>query len=228
MHHELKQKAVYLRVKKDLSYSAILEQVPVAKSTLSVWLNAYPLSKSRILELKRAAWKKSEAKIELFRATMREKKEQNDLAVYKKYLAKFKYVSDSSNFIAGLMLYLAEGTKVNTGRLAITNTDPRICKFFIVWIEKFYKIPKEKIKIHLQLYRTMDINREISFWEHELGIPKSQFYKPFIRKLTPSSFSYQESFRHGTCAVILLGVKLQREVLMAIKAFMDAVSEKRV
>ena len=222
MHHELKQKVIYLRTKKHLSYSSILKRVPVAKSTLSVWLRAFPLSKRRILKLKRAAWKRSEVKIELFRAAMREKKELREQEVYEKYYRQFAHISNASVFVAGLMLYLAEGTKVNTGRIALANTDSRICRFFVRWLEKFYKIPRERIRIHLQLYPTMNKWKEINFWERELGIPKSQFYKPFLRKLTRSSFSYQESFRHGTCTVIILGVQIQREILMAIKAYMDA------
>src|SRR3989344_269965 len=78
MHHELKQKAIELRMSRHLSYSAILAQIPVAKSTLSEWLKNYPLRKDRILELKRLAWKKNEIKIELFRETMRAKREEKD------------------------------------------------------------------------------------------------------------------------------------------------------
>lgn len=221
MHHELKQKAIQLRTEKQLSYNAILAQIPVAKSTLHEWLKHYPLSKERMLELKKAAWGKLEAKIELFRETMRQKRERDNQVTYEKYLKKFGRISVRSIFISGLILYLAEGSKTDNYKVALTNTDPKIIKYFLNWLMKFYKVPKEKIKIFLQLYPTMDIDNEILFWLNELGLEREQLFKPFIRKLHPSSFSYKESFRHGTCAIIYSNTKIKRGIMAAIRAFLD-------
>ena len=84
MHHRLKQKAIQLRVENELSYDAIHKKIGVAKSTLHEWLENFPLSRERVLELRRAAWKKNEAKIELFRLTMAEKREQKNKKIYEK------------------------------------------------------------------------------------------------------------------------------------------------
>lgn len=222
MHTELKQKAINLRTKKQLSYNAILAQIPVAKSTLHEWLKFFPLSNERISELRGIAWKKKEGQIELFRATMKKKREEKDKIVYSRYLKKFKRVSNKSMFIAGLMLYLAEGSKKNEYKLTLTNTDPKIIKFFINWMYNFFKYPKDKIKIFLQLYPNMNMEKELFFWENELKLSRSQFYRPFIRQLRPSSFSYQESFRHGTCAAIVASTEKRREVSMACRAFLDS------
>lgn len=223
MHKELKEKAIRLRLENQLSYNAIRAQVPVAKSTLSEWLKYFPLSKEKILELRRVAWKKNEAKIELFRTTMREKQELRDRREYEKYLQKFNKISANSLFIAGLMLYLAEGSKTDRYTLKVTNTDSRICRFFILWLEKFYGVPREKIKVQLQLYPTMDIKKEVACWESELGLEDFQFYKAFIRELKPASFSYKNSSRHGVCSVVLNNTEIKRRIMMAIKAYLDAV-----
>ncbi|MBI2057813.1 MAG: hypothetical protein HYT63_02425 [Candidatus Yanofskybacteria bacterium] len=221
MNHKLKQKAIELRIKHELSYSAIKNKLGVPKSTLSNWLINFPLSKERVLELKRKAWKKNEAKYELYRITMREKKEKREEEYYNKYKNKLSNFSQNSYFIAGLALYLAEGSKRSSAKLVFTNTNSKLVIFFIYWINKFFKFPKEKIRIFLQLYPNMDIEKELFFWEKELKLPRQQFYKPFIRKLLPSSFSYRESFHHGTCAAIVMSAEKHREVLMACKAFLD-------
>lgn len=223
MHYQLKQKAIYLRTEKQFSYNAILAQIPVAKSTLSEWLKHFPLSKERVLELRRAAWKKNEAKIELFRITMREKQELRDKEIYEKCLQKFNKISVNSLFTGGLMLYLAEGSKTDRYTSKITNTDSRICRFFILWLEKFYSTPRERIKAQLQLYPTMNIKNEVAYWESELGLKSSQFCKTFMRELRPASFSYKDSSRHGICSVMLHDTKIKREVMMAIKAYLDTV-----
>jgi hypothetical protein len=228
MHYKLKQKAIHLRNQKHYSYNAILAQIPVAKSTLHEWLKDFPLSKERIEELRKISWKKRETQVELRRESIRIKRENENQILYEKYLEKFNKVSKSSEYIAGLILYLAEGTKNSCGKLTVTNTDPKIIVFFINWIQKFYSYPKEKIKIFLQLYPNMDIEKELSFWENTLELSRSQFYKPFIRELRPSSFSYHESHRHGTCAAIAFGAKNQRDVTMAYKALLDCLNFKRV
>jgi hypothetical protein len=61
----------------------------------------------------------------------------------------------------------------------------------------------------------MDIEKEKEFWKDELGLQENQFYRPSIRKLQKASFSYKESFRHGTCAIYVLGLEKKRELMMA-------------
>jgi len=221
MDSQLREQVIKLRIEKELSYAEIRKRLGVPKSTLSYWLREFPLSEERILELRRQGWKKSEAKIERFRVAMRKKREIKDQEAYKKYQKKFANLSKETFFIAGLMLYLAEGGKRDYARIAFTNTDPMIIKFFFNWLIEFLRIPKEKIKVGLHLYENMDIEKEKEFWKNELGIEEDQFYKPSIRKLKKASFSYRESFRHGTCAIYALGVVLKREIMMAIQAFID-------
>lgn len=222
MNSKLREQAIKLRTEKNLSYSEIRKRLGIPKSTLSYWLREFPLSEERILELRRQGWKKAEAKIEKFRATMREKKELKDREVYDKYQKKFSSLSKKALFIAGLMLYLGEGGKRDHTKIAFANTDSKIIKFFIHWMNEFLGIPKDKIKVNLHLYENMDIEKEKKFWQDELGLHENQFYKPSIRKLKKASFSYKEPSRHGTCAIYVLNVEKKRELMMAIRAFLDS------
>jgi transposase-like protein len=222
MHHELKQEAIRLRVDEEWSYNAIREKLGVSKGTLHEWLKHFPLSRERILELRRANWTKNQAKIERYRVTMAEKREQKEMEIYERYVEQFKTLSKDSFFIAGLMLYLAEGAKKENCRICIANTDARVIKFFMKWLSAFLDFPKDRFRAELHLYPTMDIAAECRYWEKELDIPKSQFYKTQIRELKKSSFSYSESFRHGTCSLNVSSVKKKAEIMMAIKAFMDS------
>ncbi len=225
MNSQLREQAVKLRTENEFSYGEIRKRLGVAKSTLSYWLQEFPLSEEKIKELRKKGWKKSEVKIERFRAAMRQKRKQKDLEVYNKYQKRFTKLSKDAFFIAGLMLYLGEGDKKNRDKIGLANTDPWIIKFFIKWLVDFLGITKEKIKVQLHLYENMDIEKEKKFWEIELGFQKKQFYKPAIRKLQKSSFSYKESFRHGTCSIYVLGVEKKRELMMAIQAFIDKYME---
>jgi transposase-like protein len=221
MHHELKQEAIRLRVEEELSYDAIRKKLGVAKSTLHEWLKHFPLSRERILELKRANWTNNQAKIELYRTTMAEKRERSKQKIYDRYKKRFKKLSENSFFVAGLMLYLAEGAKTREYDIRIANTDVRIIKFFMRWLQKSFAISQGRLRAQLHLYPTMDIPKEILFWKKELEFEDCQFYKPEIRKLTKASFSYSESFRHGTCSLGFSSVEKKAEIMMAIRAFLD-------
>jgi len=226
MDSKLRQKAVELRLKNELSYTEIKKRLNVPKSTLSYWLHDFPLDKRKILELQRKGWAKGEASRERFRLAMREKKEKRAQIIYNKQKSRLSNISKDAYFVAGLMLYLAEGDKKNYSRIALSNTDSRVIKFFINWMIEFLDISKNKIKVQLHLYEDMDIEKEKKFWQNELGFYGSQFYKPSIRKLKKSSFSYRESYRHGTCEVYLMGVEKKTELMMAIKAFIDKYLEQ--
>lgn len=217
----LREQAIKLRLEKNLSYSAIRKELGVAKSTLSYWLRELPLTEERIKELQREAWNKNEASRERFRNAMMEKRKIEYREVYKEQQEKLSNLSKDSFFTAGLMLYLGEGGKKDRNRISLANTDHFIIIFFIKWLNDFLNIPKEKIRAQLHLYENMDIEKEKNFWTNKLGINKNQFYKPSIRKLQKSSFSYKESYRHGTCSIYVCKTEKKGELMAAIEAFLD-------
>ena len=147
-------KALILR-KRGMSYSQIKKILKVSKSTLSLWLRNYPLSKQRIRELR--DW--NEQRIERCRETKRKKKEERLNQFYKEQKKLLFPFNKREFFLAGLFLYLGEGKKSDLFELSLSNTDPSIIKFFIAWFLKSLLVPKEKIKIHLHLYNDMDIKK---------------------------------------------------------------------
>lgn len=225
MNSLLREKAIKLRLKENLSYSEIRKRLNVPKSTLSYWLREYPLSEARIKELKRKGWKKGEASREKFRLSMRKKREAKDKEVYEVYRKKFANLPNNSLLVAGLMLYLGEGDKRRYERICLANTDIKIIKFFIKWLDEFLGIRREKIRLELHLHEGMNKEKEESFWRKELGLLKKQFYKSQVRKSRKGTYSYKESFRHGTCGIYVMGVEKKRELTMAIKAFVDSYLE---
>lgn len=222
MKVQLREQAIKLRLEQKLGYASIAKILPVAKSTLGSWLKNYPLDEERILELRRRNLKNNEAKIEKYIYSMRKKRERKFKKCYDQYRFKFIRVSKESEFIAGLMLYLAEGNKKDDYRIVLANTDSKVIKFHMKWASEFFNIPKKSFKIQLHLYPNMDINKEVGFWKKELHIKDNQFYKHQIRTLQPASFSYRESFRHGTCSVYFSNSDKKRRLTAAISAFIDS------
>ena len=215
-----REKALALR-KQEMSYSQIKKILGVSKSTLSYWLRGYPLSKQSIKKLQRLGARRSEQAIEKYRETMRQKREDRLKQFYKKQRRSIFPLTKRESLLAGLFLYWGEGSKRRLTELAISNTDPSVIKFFITWLTKSLKIPKEKVKIQLHLYTDMDIKKEIQFWSKTLDMPFNQFTKPYIKKTSSLRINHKGGFGHGTCKIRVGGGELAEKMHMAIKAIAD-------
>ncbi len=222
MKAELRQKAIDMRIKEEASYSEIKEKLGVPKSTLSYWLREYPLSDERIYELRKIGWGKGETAREKYRNTMRKKKESKRKCVYQKQKQKLRNLSKDSLYVAGLMLYSAEGGKKDAYRITLANTDSAIILFFIKWLDMFFGIDIKKLRFQLHLYENMNIDEEEKFWRAVLGnMKKCQFYKTQIRALKKGSFTYEGSHRHGTCSVFVSNGDKKMVLMESIRAFYD-------
>lgn len=223
MRKELRQKAIDMRLNEEASYSEIKKKLGVAKSTLSYWLRDHPISDKRIKELRKKGWKNGEIAREKYRNTMRRKKETGRSLAYEQEKERFRRVSSATLYVAGLMLYSAEGGKKDAHRITLANTDPAIISFFIKWVGMFFNIPVEQLRFELHLYENMDIGKEEKFWRDSFfgKIKKDQFYKTQIRPLKKGSFTYRGSYNHGTCSVFVSSTEKKTKLMESIRAFFD-------
>lgn len=211
-----KDEAIRLRLKEE-SYSQIKEKIKVSKSTLSLWLRDYPLSKKRIRELRNL----NEKRIERFRASMLNKRINRLKETYNQEKNRILPLSGRDLFLAGLFLYWGEGLKKGNALSSVSSSDPSIIKFSIKWFSKIFLVPIKKIKIKLHLYKDMNIKNEIKFWSKELKIPQNQFSKPYIKNSNYRSINYKRSFGHGTCNINIGNAKLSEKILSEIKVISD-------
>lgn len=203
--------------KQNLSYSQIKEELGVSKSTLSVWLKDYPLSLDRINELRAH----SEKRIERFRETMRKKRDGRLRLVYNKQAKELARFTEREVFIAGLFLYLGEGSKTSRVETALANTNPLVIKFFVRWLKETCAVPEEKIKIRLHLYKDTNIAEKTAYWQTVTKLPEQNFLTPHIKKSSSERINYRGTFGHGTCNVLVRNVNVTEKILMSIKAVMD-------
>lgn len=198
------------------SYSQIKSQLGVSKSTLSGWLKKYPLSPERIRELRDF----SEKRIENFRNTMRIKRETRQNLVYQKEREYLLPLSDKELYVAGLLLYWGEGAKTTPTATSLSNTNPKVVKFYVFWLITIFHIPKEKIFVKLHLYSDMNEKDEIEYWSETLKLPRTQFKKSYIKSSTLAGLTYK-SYGHGTCNIIVYSRDLTEKVIQGIKVISD-------
>ncbi|MDD5221176.1 MAG: helix-turn-helix domain containing protein [Candidatus Pacebacteria bacterium] len=211
-----REQAILLR-KQGFSYGMIKQIIGVSKSTLSGWLKNYPLSEKRI-ELLRSH---NQQQVERCRETKRRKKEDRLQTTYRNQKRRLLPLTAREFYLCGLFLYWGEGAKTHESTLSISNSDPAIVNFFIKWVTVALKMPREKIKIDLHLYKDMNIEKELNFWSEILNIPRNQFIRPYIKKSESTRINHKGSFGHGTCNARIGNARLTEQVLMGIKAITD-------
>lgn len=87
-------------------------------------------------------------------------------------------ISDQEFLIAGLALYAAEGNK-RDGEVTLANTDPRMIRFFCVWLRRFFAVDESRLRVRLYLHEGLDIGEANAFWSELTGIPEAAFQKPY-------------------------------------------------
>ncbi len=208
---EDREKARSLRAQ-GKSYSEIKQVLNISKSTLSGWLSDMPLAPEQIRLLRDL----NPRRIENFRATMRKKRETHLQNAYMQAREDIGKLSKQELFIAGLFLYWGEGLKAQRGTVGISNTDPAVIVAFLGWLEAM-KIPKNKLRVRLHLYKDMNVAQETRYWSRSLAIPVGQFRKPYVKESFLSGLTYKTGHGHGTCNLLFVNMPLWEYITMALR-----------
>ncbi|MFA5791578.1 MAG: hypothetical protein WC884_00900 [Candidatus Paceibacterota bacterium] len=178
-----KQNAIALR-KQGKTYSDILRAVPVAKSTLGIWLKEAKLSvaeNQKFTEAKRLA---------SLRGGQAKKKQriEKQKEIFLEAKTKIKTLSEYEFFILGVCLYWAEGTKEKEYRpgsqVAFSNMDSKMIILFLKWLYKICKIPKDMIGFEIMIHQSHSqrLDEVRQFWSKTTSFPISSFSQVYFKR----------------------------------------------
>lgn len=180
----LKQKAIRLR-KRGLTYSEILKKVPVAKSTLSLWLRSVNLAtrqKQRLTNKRRQAQLKG----------AKARKDQR-IAIEKSLLKEGQQeigsLAQRELFILGSALYWAEGSKQTKNNksqgVIFSNSDPEMIRVFLAWLRKICNIPEKDIIFELYIHESKNKAVAINYWATKLKISSKRLTRIYLKRHKP-------------------------------------------
>lgn len=182
MNEKLKAKAIKLR-KAGKTYSEILKVIPIAKSTLSLWLREVSLTKrqNQTITLKR---RQAILRGAAARKTDRIKRVKE---IYEESDRELLHLSKRDLWMLGIALYWAEGSKekeVKPGSsVMFANTDPRMIKVFIKWLKTFFDISKKDLVYNIAFHESHKDREEVIIkrWAKIIGVSRSKIRKIFIK-----------------------------------------------
>jgi len=172
-----KEKAIVMR-RGGRSYDEISKTLGIPKGTLSGWFA--PLHWSNEVKEKniREGEKKSTQRIIRVNRVRGDKLRKIYEEARIEAKLEFDIFKADSLFIAGLMLYAGEGDKSpKNGLVRLSNTDSRIVLIFKNFVVKYCDTDPNRLRFWVLLYPDHKISVCEGYWEKELGIPRTQFYK---------------------------------------------------
>lgn len=215
---EDRRKAIELRLAGQ-TYSSIGTVLNVGKSTLSDWLKNTPLTHEQVQKISRDTVAR---RVETYIKNTRIRRER----IFEDYCSNQKKkllpLTKQELLIAGLFLYLGEGSKSRRSLIQMTNSDPSIIKFSLFWMTQILGINRDKLRVQLHLYKDMGIKSEINFWLKVTGLKREQIIKPYIKKTSSLKINHP-SFGHGTCSLYTCNAVIKDEIMAGIKVVLDSV-----
>jgi hypothetical protein len=185
-----KEREAAITLRKDgKTYAEILSVIPVAKSTLSLWLRDVNLSskqKHRITIKKKSSQLKGARARKNIRITETEK-------IFRSSKETLGTFSHRDLFILGIALYWAEGTKEKEYRPSVpiefANSDPNMIAIFIHWLRKCLHVSNTEIQLilHVHQNRQADIPNFKKFWMQVTGLQEQDFGTVVIKKHNPKT-----------------------------------------
>lgn len=227
MKYVLRQKAVNLR-KQGNTYSQILREIPVSRSTLSLWLRhvgltskqEQTLSAKKLEAIKRGGAARRNQKLnkikEIRCAALNE---INDLII-----------DDRALFLIGIMLYWAEGAKEKEYRssqgIIFSNSDPLMIKVFLKWLINYIKVRKTDIFFNLYIHEAAMHRAEdiLLYWQNITGFSRAKFGKIYLKKNRLSSL--RKNTQNGYYGQIRIKVSKSSNLNRKIAAWIEGICIK--
>lgn len=167
-----REQAITLRMK-GLSYNEILAEVPVAKSSLSLWLRSVGLSspqKQRLTERRLAAVRRGGA----LRKRQRIASTERITSFARSQIGK---LSARELWLIGVALYWAEGSKAKEYNPSVgvlfSNSDPFMLKLFKRWLTDAAEVNPDDIHYQIYLHRSHAhrLKEVQGHWSKTLSVP---------------------------------------------------------
>jgi len=163
--------------KRGFTYSEIAKIVGISKSTASAWLSKKAFSKRVAKDNAERAARDNVKRISLLNKARTAERTARYTEAARSAETEFKHYKSNPLFIAGLMLYLADGDQKDSSRIRISSTNAQLHRIFISFTQEFLGVPACDITFYVALYKGMNETREMKWWSRCIKLSASHFGK---------------------------------------------------
>lgn len=116
-------------------------------------------------------------------------------------------LSDREVFLAGVVLYWAEGAKDKSynrrERLQFINSDPNVISFYLRWLSML-GVERERLRFRVSIHESANVSAAEEFWAGLAGVKPSEFQKVTLKKHNPTTSRKNTSEAYRGCLTVYL------------------------
>jgi len=168
------------------SYNEIRREIPVSKSTLSLWLRDVVLSDKARERLDLRMRSEGSKKLIVLNKLQTHKAEERARSIQSQGKRNLSTLDKKDLAFVGAVLYWAEGhkrLKVRDGRarmshtISFVNSDAEMVSVFVRFLREILDIPSEKIRLNMRLYAHINENNARAYWIRATNLSQKHFFK---------------------------------------------------
>jgi hypothetical protein len=199
-----KEKARALR-KMGYSLNQIIKETGFSKASISLWVRDIILTKKQKTKISERG--RSVESIEKRRINRLNNEKNKRQIIINNAKREFTNISIEQLKLIGIILYLGEGGKTSRGMVRLANSDPMVIKMMMRFFREVCSVPENKFRASIHTFAHADIENTERYWSKISKIPRSQFFKTYIK---PSSASLQKrnTLPYGTFDIYVCDTKL--------------------
>jgi hypothetical protein len=214
---EEREQARQLRREQGLALNEISRRLGVAKSSVSHWVRDIELTPEQHDELLR----RNPAYNSQRSGTWVQAERQRVRRLNFQQAGRVRARCDDAGFVAGCMLYWAEGAK-NRNQVRLTNSDPEMVRFFVRFLRRYFGVHDSEIRITCNLFADhAERQQEIEqFWLDTAGVSSASLCKSTVN--TYSKYSQKKrrnKLPYGTCKVSVCRTRIVQAIYGAIQEY---------
>jgi hypothetical protein len=125
----------------------------------------------------------------------------------------------NTGYIAGCMLYWAEGEKAKDA-VRFSNSDPHMIQLFAAFLREHFAVPDEKFRIRCWLYADHESRqREIeAFWLNLVGLRPENLSRSAVNRYSRASQGKRiNTLPYGTCRVAVCDTRIVQTIYGSIQ-----------
>lgn len=223
---KLKEKIFDLR-KRGYGINEISRKIKLRKNTVSRWCRGTSLTQEQLDKFKQRIRKFSHQKHQQAMALRIEQNQRKTRKIEEVAAKKIGILNHREKFLVGIALYWAEGFKHKMEKaLGLANSDPALVKFYVEWLTKNLKIRKKDLILRITTNISLEnkIGEYRKFWSKLLGIPETQFRKPFFQNTVQKRVYPKERKYYG---VIRVYVRKSSTLFKKMRGWIKGLSQAR-
>ncbi|MFJ4360287.1 hypothetical protein ACIP25_28880 [Streptomyces massasporeus] len=197
---DLREKARELRLQ-GWTYDQIEVELGCSKSSISLWVRDLPKPERRdpTEQAKLAARRRWEHELAVRHEARQQTKEASKQAIGE--------LSNRELFLAGVVLYWAEGAKDKAHsrqrreNLQFINSDPNVIRFYLRWLESL-EVDRERLRFRLYIHESADVAEAEAYWADLVGVDTGTFQGTTLKKHNPKTVRKNVGDSYRGCLAI--------------------------